>query len=138
MHKLYVIFLLISIFQDSFCQEANGFLHGKITLKNNKSYTGQIRWENRAGAWDDLFEAYKNEPQIQERINIEGFEKNDEQSEVFELGFMKLWENKDTKSSFAFRCQFGHIDRITNIRDNKTASIVFKNGQQLNYHLKQK
>lgn len=130
-----IIFLAfyIMVSQLVFAQEYKGFLYGTVTLKNNKSYTGQMRWGNgRAGAWDDMFEAYKNEPQLQEQIDIIGFEENNSTSgEVFELSFMKLWENKDNKSRFAFKCQFGHIDKITNLKDDKYATLVFKNGSQL-------
>lgn len=109
-----------------------GFLYGTVTLKNNQSYTGQMRWDSEAGAWDDLFEAYKNDPQIQEQIDIQGYEKNDNDSEeVFEFSFMKLWEDKDSKSSFAFKCQFGHIDKLSDFKDNKYVTAFFKNGHKL-------
>lgn len=108
------------------------FLYGTVTLKNSKSYTGQLRWEDNAGAWDDLFDSYKNEPQIQEQIDIQGYEKNEEASdEVFEFSFMKLWEDKDSKSRFYFKCQFGHIDKIIGFRDNKSATVVLKNGNKI-------
>lgn len=117
---------------EAFPQDFKGFLYGKVTLKNNQSYSGQLRLENEAGAWDDLFESYKTEPQIQEQINIQGFEKNEENTnEVFEFSFMKLWENKDSKSRFAFKCQFGHIDKIIEFKDSKSATAVLKNGKKL-------
>jgi hypothetical protein len=128
-----VLLALFSILsQLVFAQEYRGFLYGTVTLKNNKSYTGQMRWDENAGAWDDLFEAYKNEPQLQEKIEIQGYETNETNSgEVFELSFMKLWENKDNKSRFAFKCQFGHIDKITDLIDDKYATLLFKNGERL-------
>lgn len=132
--RLPIIVILIFLFisNEVFSQEMRGFLYGTVTLKNSKSYTGQLRWDNNAGAWDDLFEAYKNEPQIQEQIDIQGYEKNEEASdEVFEFSFMKLWEDKDSKSRFAFKCQFGHIDKITDFRDNKSVTVLLKNGDKI-------
>lgn len=118
--------------QWTLAQEYRGFLYGTITLKNNKSYTGQMRWDNHAGALDDLFEAYKNEPQLQEKIDIQGYEENEQASgEIFELSFMKLWENKDNKSRFAFKCQFGHIDKITDLKDDKYATLILKSGDKI-------
>lgn len=113
-------------------QSSNGFLFGKVTLKNDRSYTGVLRWENRAGAWDDLFEAYKDEPQIQEQIDIQGYEQSEDNAGgVFDLSFMNLWENTESRSRFAFRCQFGHIDKITGIRDKKSATVLLKNGAEI-------
>lgn len=132
--KLFASLFLLLIFTSSksLAQEFKGFLYGTVTLKNNKSYTGQLRWDNHAGTWDDLFEAYKNEPQIQEKIDIQGYEENKETSdEVFEFSFMKLWEDKESKTSFRFKCQFGHIDKIIQINDKKSATVVLKNGERI-------
>lgn len=117
---------------ETFSQEMKGFLYGTVTLKNSKSYTGQLRWDRESGTWDDMFEAYKNEPQIQEQIDIKGYEESkDATDEVFEFSFMKLWEDKESKLSFRFKCQFGHIDKIIEIKDKKSATAVLKNGEKL-------
>jgi len=129
-YNTFILFVFLS--HVAFAQELRGFLYGAVTLKNNRSYTGQLRWDNEAASWDDLFEAYKNETQLQEQIKINGYDKNREKSnEVFELSFMKLWENRDHKSRFAFRCQFGHIKKITDLKDNKYATVMLKNGEKI-------
>ena len=130
--KRLIVLLLLIISNETIAQEMKGFLYGTVTLKNEKSYTGQLKWGNHAGAFDDLFEAYKNEAHIQEQIDIQGYEKNEEATdEVFEFSFMKLWEDKDSKSRFAFKCQFGHIDKITDFKDNKSVTILLKNGDKI-------
>jgi hypothetical protein len=131
--KYCILLLGLISSQISLGQEYRGFLYGTVVLKNNKSYTGQLRWDDESASWDDLFEAYKNEPQLQEQIDIQGYEKNEQSvAEVFELSFMNLWENKDHKSRFAFKCQFGHIDKITDLRDNKYATLHLKSGRKIN------
>ncbi|MCK5370582.1 MAG: hypothetical protein KAQ62_18595, partial [Cyclobacteriaceae bacterium] len=131
--KRLIVLLLLIISNETLAQEMKGFLYGTVTLKNEKSYTGQLKWGNHAGAFDDLFEAYKNEAQIQEQIDIQGYEKNkDATDEVFEFSFMKLWENKESKASFTFKCQYGHIDKIFGIGDNKSASLMMKSGERIN------
>jgi len=130
--KSIINILLALLVNHASAQELRGFLYGSVTLKNKQSYIGQLRWDNEAASWDDLFEAYKNEPQLQEQIKISGYDDDEEKSnDVFELSFMKLWENKDHKSRFAFRCQFGHIKKITNIKDNKYATLTLKNGEKI-------
>lgn len=130
--KYYILLFGLFFSQISFAQEYRGFLYGTVLLKNDKSYTGQLRWEDESASWDDLFEAYKNEPQIQEQIDIQGYKKNEQSvADVFELSFMNLWENKDHKSRFAFKFQFGHIDKITDFRDNKYVTLHLKNGQKI-------
>lgn len=131
----FLVFILLTFFldiQETLSQQHKGFLYGTVTLKNNQSYTGQIRWDNEAGAWDDLFEANKNEPQILEQIDIEDYEKNKEANdEVFEFSFMKLWEDRDPKTNFVFKCQFGHISKITDFRDNKYVTAILKDGNKI-------
>ena len=133
MRFLALVFLVISLNSSAtFSQEYKGFLYGTVTLKNNKSYTGQLRWDSDAGAWDDLFEASKNELQIQEQIDIQGYEESeDEGEEVFEFSFMKLWEDKESNFGFRFKSQFGHIDKIIEITNSKSATAVLKNGEKI-------
>lgn len=133
MRFLVLVFLVISLNSSAtFSQEYKGFLYGTVTLKNNKSYTGQLRWGSDAGAWDDLFEASKNELQIQEQIDIQGYEESeDEAEEVFEFSFMKLWEDKESNFGFRFKSQFGHIDKIIEIKNSKSATAVLKNGEKI-------
>ena len=126
---LFIYFIYI---HEVHSQNSKGFLYGSVTLKNNQSYTGQLRWDNEAGAWDDLFEAYKNEPQIQEQIDIQGYEKNEDTgNDLFEFSFMKLWEDKESKNRFHFKCQFGHIDKIVDLKDNKYATAILKDGKKI-------
>ena len=44
---------------------------------------------------------------------------------------MKLWEDKESNLSFRFKCQFGHIDKIIEIKDKKSATAVLKNGEKI-------
>ena len=132
MRLLCLLFFLQFTFLAVLGQQKGDFLYATISLKNGKSYSGQVRWSYRDAAWDDLLEAYKDEPQIQEQIDIQGYEKNQKQSsEVFELSFMNLWEDKESKSRFVFKCQFGHIDRIICTSDEKSATVVLKNKRQI-------
>jgi len=132
MRILILLTLTILLAKPGFSQSSKGFLYGTVTLKNKQSYTGQLRWDGHAGAWDDLFDAYKNEPQIQEQIDIQGYEKSeDSDQEIFEFSFMKLWEDKESKSSFRFKCQYGHIDKIIDFRDNKYVTVVLKGGKRI-------
>ena len=39
--------------------QSQGYIYGKILLKNGQTFIGQIRWDDQEATWNDVFDAYK-------------------------------------------------------------------------------
>ncbi len=129
--KAYFLIVLAFFSSSLFAQSAEECIYGRITLTNGKQYDGQLRWGNEEATWSDLLEAYKDKPQIQEKIDVRGYEESrGNDNGLFDMGFMQLWENRDPKSKFYFKCYFGQISRI-DADDEKHATIYFKDNEKI-------
>ncbi|MDW7690479.1 hypothetical protein R9C00_23030 [Flammeovirgaceae bacterium SG7u.111] len=106
---------------------SSGFLYGKVTLNNGEHYEGQLRWENEQAMWGDLFNAIKLEPPYHDAIDLEKVrsQQNNDSESGFDMGFMKLWEDRAPQIKYYFKCQFGALLRIRSI-DSERAEVLLK------------
>ncbi|UZR95036.1 hypothetical protein [Chondrinema litorale] len=112
-------------------QSSECFLFGEVILKNGDRVKGQIRWGDEELMWDDMFYAYKTGAPFGLGEEVKQHAPKDDNSVFrhFDFDFMQLWENRGQPTRRVFKCQFGDIDKIKVLSDNK-ATIIFKNGQR--------
>lgn len=131
-------FRVVSFFVLCFLQlsishaQYQGFIYGKVTLKNKQTYTGPIKWSGDQRLWSDVIVAkktthnalrYLSGPQRKQLLNAE------EEKEI-DWKFMSLWKDKNPRRKAEVLCRFGDISTIHVMGDNK-AQIYFKNGEKL-------
>ncbi len=129
-HSLLFLFVMTFFPFICLCQSNQGVLYGKITLKNGRQYQGQIRWKNEQATWDALFDAFKQEPPVEQFFPADRSNRSNRASETFKFGFMELWADKSPDQRFVFRCHFGDIRRLERLDDQKV-SLLLKNQKRI-------
>lgn len=111
--------------------QSQGYIYGKVTLKNGQTYQGQIRWDNREAMWDHIFDAYKADRPYQNLLSASDAKILQAESGDFKFGFMELWEDRSPDMSFMFRCSFGDMVKLESGKGNIIA-LTLKNGHHIN------
>lgn len=105
-------------------QSTEGMIYGKVTLVNDRTYTGPLRWGNEEVLWTDLFNVEKSENQYKKLVP----KGKDDSWFDNDWSLSGIWEDKVV--AHRFTCQFGNLAEIEKLRDNR-AYIKFKNGGEL-------
>jgi hypothetical protein len=121
-----VLIAVAATAMEASAQSHEGFLYGKVYLKNNRTYTGPIRWGNEEVLWTDLFNVAKTDNQYKKLVPKD---KDDDSWFDNDWSLSGIWENK--MIAHKFTCQFGNLSEIELYRDNR-ARVKFKNGAELN------
>ncbi|MDX3916127.1 MULTISPECIES: hypothetical protein [Olivibacter] len=126
-------FMMLCFFYPVDCRaQYQGFIYGKVTLKNKQAYTGPIKWSAHQRLWSDVLVVsktthnawrYLSGPQRKRLLNT-GNEKE------LDWKFMSLWKDKNPKRQAEILCRFGDISMI-HVKGDREAQIYFKNGEKL-------
>jgi len=108
----------------------NGFIYGKVILKNGQTFQGQLRWKNREAMWHHIFDGDKSDRPYQNLLSTEESQKLQSAGEDFKFGFMALWEDRNPDQNFVFRCQFGNLVKLVDLDQGRVA-LYLKNGQRI-------
>ncbi|MEL7005463.1 MAG: hypothetical protein AAFN93_22435 [Bacteroidota bacterium] len=136
-----VLILLCSPFLLSAQNE--GYIYGKITTIDDRTYVGPIRWGKEEVFWTDMFNASKERNENldylsrNEREELEdNYRRNNNNGSYWERRvsnwFSSEWNWNDDRYEFKhqFVCQFGEIKSIRPYRRNG-ADIVLRNGDKV-------
>ncbi len=107
-----------------------GLIYGELKLKNGRKFKGQIRWGAHEAMWEDVFQAVKKAHPTQNLLTEAEVRFVSKRQGDFKFDFMQLWEDKGQDLSFAFRCQFGDIHRLSVLPDNSIV-LALKNGDAI-------
>lgn len=121
-----VLVAVVATAVETSAQSHEGFLYGKVYLKNNRVYSGPIRWGNEEALWTDLFNVAKTDNQYKKLVPKD---KDDGSWFDNDWSLSGIWENKIVAHKFT--CQFGNLSEIAMYGGNR-ARVKFKNGAELN------
>ena len=111
-----------------------GFLYGKITTKNGKTYEGVIRWGDEEAFWDDMFNSSKTEQTLRALLDEDQAESLEDMmgSRLWRKHYKSRrgWTSWANQTTFQFKCRFGDIQKIQ-ISGDEDAILTFKNGKEL-------
>jgi hypothetical protein len=88
-----------------------GFLYGKITTRDGKSYQGRLRWDDEEAFWGDFFNSSKEENRWVDEAPDRERRRGRRTVELFgfELASIDEWHDGDTRQ---FVSRFGDIARL--------------------------
>ena len=115
-----------------FSKGDEGFIYGRITMKNDNVYQGAIRWGKEETFWNDMFNSAKVENSIDTYLTdaeMEGLEDHlgSRRSRKRRSRSRKNWWSR---SSHQFKCRFGDLKRIDILR-GEGVLLTFKNGEEM-------
>lgn len=109
------------------------FIFGEVTLVDNQTYTGQIRWSGGQLMWGDILQAKKKETSQLKYLSKEQLEKFRQQEEApqnYDWGFLELWKNHYPSHNQDFKCRFGDMAALQ-ITGQEDVLLVLKNGARI-------
>ncbi len=130
-------FILLASFTKVQSQD-EGFLYGKVTTIEGKSYEGALRWGKEEAYWTDLFNASKERNEnlnylsreeradLEERYHRHNNDFGDRVGEWFNVRWNH--DSGDDRHQHQFVCQFGEIKTIKPT-GRERARLVLKGGQ---------
>lgn len=111
-------------------QMAQGYIYGKVVLKNGETYRGQLRWDDEEALWDDIFDAHKYERPMQNLLSPSEARQVASERSDFKFGFMELWADKSPEMNFSFRGNFGDLVSLRAVEGN-VILLYLKNGKTI-------
>jgi hypothetical protein len=122
----------------------SGFIYGKVTTIDGKSFTGPIRWGKEEVYWTDMFNASKEENNNLDYLSREDKRSLDEHYDNSHNEWGNRWESrleswfdnnwthydKDNRHDHQFACQFGEMKKLTPT-GRERAEITLKNGNRI-------
>jgi hypothetical protein len=120
-----IVVALLAFVLETQAQSHEGFIYGKVTLRNNTSYTGPLRWGNEEVLWTDLFNTAKTDDPYKKLVPKD---RDNESWFDGDWSLSGIWADK--ASSHRFTCQFGNLVSIEPKSDDR-ALVTLKNGLQI-------
>ena len=108
---------------------SQGYIYGRVKTFDNQ-YEGLIRWDDEEIFWFDHFNAAKIENDYYEKIRTENRPTTTKSWDDIIIDFSSIWEDKISNTIHQFTCQFGDIDRITDL-GRERLTLVLKNGEKI-------
>jgi hypothetical protein len=135
---IYVLLILMTVFFVNADSNNNqGYIYGKITIRNGDTFRGPIRWGNEETFWHDLFNSTKEENEYADIIpekdldEIETDSENDNGVERFIKGlFRKNRRYSPITVDHIFACRFGEI-KTMKFWGTKTVLLTLKNDERI-------
>jgi hypothetical protein len=131
--KSAILFALLATSFSNVNAQDEGFIYGKITTIEGKSYTGQMRWGDRGeGYWTDHFNGNKDENDNyrylsrEDRSELRDRDRNNRNWSSFNIS----WGNSSWETTHEFRTEFGNIARI-DISRRSEVELTLRNGDQI-------
>jgi len=122
-------------------QSVEGYLYGRVTLRNGDTFEGPIRWGDDEVFWLDIFNSTKIENTLERfrddlpdynRLMDEIYDEHDRRRDrrrVSILGYL-IGDDGTFLTDREFSCHFGDIRRL-DIRWSDGVILTLKNGEQL-------
>ena len=121
-----------------------GFIYGKVTTIDGKSFEGPLRWGKEEVYWTDMFNAAKEEndnldylsrdqkEQLNEQYNRSHRDWGDRWESRIGSWFDSRWswDDRDNRHQHQFACQFGEIKSIRPT-GRQRADLTLKNGRRI-------
>ena len=116
-----------------------GFIYGKVTTIDGRSYTGALRWDKEEVYWTDMFNASKEDNENLNYLSRDEMRKLDEHYARSNRSWGDRWgeflnvswhDNNDREHQHQFVCQFGEIKSIRPT-GRERADLVLRNGQRI-------
>lgn len=130
-----IIVLLICVQQATAQDE--GFIYGKVTTIDNRTYEGALRWGKEEAYWTDMFNASKDKNENLDYLTRDQLEElEDRQRDFWErkgnwVNVSWTWD-EDEDFVHQFVCQFGELKTLTPTGRNEV-KVVLQSG--LEYRL---
>ncbi|NIM12440.1 MAG: hypothetical protein GTO45_10025 [Candidatus Aminicenantes bacterium] len=136
-----VIFVLVSlVVSNPVNADVNtdqGFIYGKITMKNGKTFQGVIRWGTEETFWHDMFNSSKLENEFSHYLSWKDLRemrasRDDERrgiGDFFKRLFSRHRKHPDVLPVHQFICRFGEIKKMEML-GSRSVILTFKNGDK--------
>ncbi|WP_157558341.1 hypothetical protein [Microscilla marina] len=105
-----------------------GFIYGKLTTVDGKTYTGQIRWGKEEAYWSDMFNSSKTHNDNLDHLSRSEMKALKRQSRRRDYGFIKVGNYYSFEHTFA--CRFGDIQTIK-IAGRNRVELLLKNKMRI-------
>lgn len=135
---LLLVAMLTMLTYNIYGQSDEGFIYGKVTTIENKSYTGQIRWGKEEAFWTDHFNVGKYDNDNLEFLSRDQIEELRSQHRrqngdwgEWNFNGWNFSSNDDRRGEHLhqFVCQFGNLKSI-DISGRERAYITLRNGEK--------
>ncbi len=114
-------------------QDDRGYIYGKITTVDDKTYIGQIRWGKEETFWDDIFNSSKGKnPHLQHLKRGDYEHLRNYRGEDSKWDFWSIWDDHYSSYAHSFATRFGDIKSIT-ILGRDDVEIEFRDGQKMEF-----
>ncbi|WP_258098194.1 hypothetical protein [Marinoscillum pacificum] len=135
MQKLLTYSTLLVAFWTShqaFSQD-QGFMYGRVTTIDGKTFEGALRWGKEEAYWTDMFNASKDENENLDFLSRDEIEELEDRRRTFigrNNGWVNVswtWDDDDNEFVHQFACQFGEIKTIRPTR-RQGAEVTMQSG----------
>lgn len=134
MQKLltYSTILMACIFSHQAFSQDEGFIYGKVTTIDGRSYEGALRWGKEEAYWTDMFNASKDENENLDYLSRDEIDELEDRRRGFwerDNNWINVswdWDN-DNDFVHQFVCQFGEIKSIRPTR-RQGAEVTMQSG----------
>jgi hypothetical protein len=112
-----------------------GFIYGKITMRDGETYMGVIRWGKEEALWTDMFNSNKEENEFVDYLSAGDLRKlrrkyRGDRKGINILRIFKIFrDDSDDIVTHQFSCRFGDIQKMKFIGSD-TVRLTFKNGER--------
>lgn len=110
-----------------------GFIYGKITMKNNNTYQGVIRWGKEEAFWDDMFNATKEEYSLEDQLSDKELDYLEDEIWGSRRRRNRRWfsgRDDNWLTTHQFKCRFGDLRQIEILRNDHVV-LTLKDGREL-------
>jgi sporulation protein YlmC with PRC-barrel domain len=101
-----------------------GFIYGKVTTVDNKTYTGQIRWGKEEAYWSDMFNSSKTHNDNLDYLSRKDMKTLRKQKRRRDFGIIRIGDHYSYEHVFA--CRFGDIKTLK-VTGRQKVELFLKN-----------
>ncbi len=138
--RFITLLICVFLFSGMIYAKANlnqGYLYGKVIMKDNTEYKGPIRWGKEEAFWGDMFNSIKEGNDMGDYLSKKDLKKirrNQNFGNRFKNFFSRIFHNRrkkrDTLVNHQFICRFGDIKKMK-LRGNSRVTLSFKNNDTI-------
>ena len=130
---IFVTLIITSTSNEAKAATDEGFIYGKVTMVDDNSYTGQIRWGKEETFWTHIFNSTKLSNKNLEHLSRKDrklLDKNSKSSSNswFADSFSIRFSDYENEYNHVFATQFGNIKSIK-ILGREEVEVELKNGE---------
>ncbi|MCK5146960.1 hypothetical protein KAR48_09405 [bacterium] len=132
--NILILGFLVVICISNVAAQDEGYIYGKIILRNGNTYEGPIRWGKEETFWTDIFNSDKAEDVFETYLeDADGY--RDLRRSLRDQGRRRrssFWGGRivinNQSTSHSFKCRFGDIARL-DFRGRESVRLEMKNGE---------